>query len=86
MRYLTLLVLPFALAVTQNMDWPMGSHFTREMILQIPRPELPSPPCQVFIDKAPWGTPWPSVGKSQGDEHDDQDDLETEGPGIVTHD
>lgn len=53
MKYLVLL-LAVGLAAGNGQMWPMGEKFTREIVLKIPRPPLPSPPCQFYLDHGPW--------------------------------
>ncbi len=54
MKYLVLL-LAASLAAGNGQTWPLGERYTREIVLQIPRPhEFPFPPSQVFLDHAPW--------------------------------
>lgn len=53
MKYLVLLLV-VGLAAGNGQMWPIGEQFTREIVLKISRPALPSPPCQFYLDHGPW--------------------------------
>ena len=66
MKYLVLLLVA-GLAAGNGQMWPMGEKFTREIVLKIPRPAPPSPPCQFYLDHGPWdAAKMPRAKKSKG--------------------
>jgi hypothetical protein len=65
-KYLALLLV-VGLAAGNGQMWPMGEQYTREIVLKIPRPALPSPPCQFYLDHGPWDADkLPQIPKSKG--------------------